>query len=136
MNPNKCKNPLGTGLYHLGWAARLASYNCYQSLNGKPIPRKVNEFENRHGVTIKRATQLYIFGKKAPFDFSDQSRMFDLLHFAWSNKIVGTAFTLRVMRYLISNFYGTNKEKHYCQDVMHCVSKSVKRKLSTIKFAA
>jgi hypothetical protein len=139
-NPNKCKSPLGLKMYHFGGFCAIKQHNQYISFNYAEIKRKPSDLELRNGVHIRRATRVHIFGKAANFDFNEADRMFDVLYYAWSSRIVGSAFTLRVASYLLEMIYDkkgeSQKNYFYCQSILNSIKRQLKLRQKRHRLAA
>lgn len=127
-NPNNVQSPLGYCLYHLG-IVQVKQMNRYQSCHGREIRRKMQRHEAAAGLTIPRAQQLFVFGKRVDFCMSDMDRLFDVIHLAWTSKMIGTGFTLRVMQSLLeSKAFDKKKTQYaYCEGLFLCIKKRSKR---------
>lgn len=118
-HPNSCQSPLGVQLYHLGNFAGLRNFNQYVSVGGRQLSRKATPSERTIAVRISRAMRVHLMGKRAPFDYDEAERMFDMLHLAWSSKVIGSTFTLRAMKFLLGSIVPDRAGKTfaYCSDI-------------------
>jgi hypothetical protein len=99
-NPNHSPTPLGRLFYHLGNCGTICVQNSYTSYKNQVLNRKPEQHELKQGVHLKRAAALHVFGQKVSHDPTDIQSMCNAIHRAWSTKTIGTAFTLRALKWI------------------------------------
>jgi hypothetical protein len=124
QNPNRSPNPLGQLFYHLGHCGAITVQNSYMSYKERVIKRKPEDIEIKHGVHLKRAAALHIFGQKVSHDPTDVRSMCDAIHRAWSTKNIGTGFALRALKWITQTAKEVGQDARYCQILIGNIQKS------------
>ncbi|WP_345530730.1 hypothetical protein [Thalassotalea piscium] len=110
--------------YHLGHCGSICIQNSYTSYKNRIVNRKPEKHEIKHGIHLKRAAALHIFGQKVSHDPTDIKSMCDVIHRAWVTKTIGTAFTLRCLKWVAHTTKGGGQNPRYCDALISSIRKS------------